>query len=39
VLSLASVDIGGEFKAVFNNTAQSIINQRTQDGFYESTLR
>ena len=34
VLSLAGVDISGEFKAVFNNTAQSIINQRTQDGFY-----
>jgi hypothetical protein len=34
VLSLADVDISGEFKGVFINTAQSIINQRTQDGFY-----
>jgi hypothetical protein len=34
VLSLAGVDTTGAFKAVFINTAQSIINQRTQDGFY-----
>jgi hypothetical protein len=34
VLSLAGVDASGEFKAAFVNTAQSIINQRTPDGFY-----
>jgi hypothetical protein len=34
VLSLAGVDPSGVFKAAFINTAQSIINQRTPDGFY-----
>jgi Glycosyl hydrolase family 76 len=34
VLSLAGVDESGVFKAAFLNTAQSIINQRTPDGFY-----
>jgi hypothetical protein len=34
VLSLAGVDVSGVFKAAFVNTAQSIINQRTPDGFY-----
>jgi hypothetical protein len=34
VLSLAGVDDTGRFKEVFSNTAQSIINQRTSDGFY-----
>jgi len=34
VLSLAGVDVSGVFKAVFVNTAQSIVNQRTPDGFY-----
>jgi hypothetical protein len=34
VLSLAGVDETGRFKEVFSNTAQSIINQRTADGFY-----
>lgn len=34
VLSLAGVDTSGVFKAAFVNTAQSIINQRTPDGFY-----
>jgi hypothetical protein len=34
VLSLAGVDASGVFKAAFVNTAQSIINQRTPDGFY-----
>lgn len=34
VLSLAAADPSGEFKKVFLNTAQSIINQRTPDGYY-----
>jgi Glycosyl hydrolase family 76 len=34
VLALAGVDATGRFKEVFSNTAQSIINQRTADGFY-----
>jgi hypothetical protein len=34
VLSLAGLDERGVFKAAFVNTAQSIINQRTPDGFY-----
>jgi hypothetical protein len=34
VLSLAGVDVSGGFRDVFINTAQSIINQRTPDGFY-----
>ena len=34
VLSLAGVGRSGVFKAAFINTAQSIINQRTPDGFY-----
>jgi Glycosyl hydrolase family 76 len=34
VLPLAEVDVSGRFKAVFVNTAQSIINQRTPDGYY-----
>jgi hypothetical protein len=34
VLSLAGVDVTGTFKEVFANTAQSIINQRTAEGFY-----
>jgi hypothetical protein len=34
VLSLTGVDVSGAFKAVFVNTAQSIISQRTPDGFY-----
>jgi hypothetical protein len=34
VLPLAAADPSGEFKKVFLNTAQSIINQRTPDGYY-----
>jgi hypothetical protein len=34
VLPLEAIDTSGEFKAVFGNTAQSIINQRTPDGYY-----
>jgi Glycosyl hydrolase family 76 len=34
VLSLAGADPSGAFKKVFLNTAQSIINQRTPDGYY-----
>lgn len=34
VLPLEAIDTSGEFKAVFGNTAQSIINQRTSDGYY-----
>jgi hypothetical protein len=34
VLALEGIDTSGEFKAVFGNTAQSIIKQRTPDGYY-----
>lgn len=37
VLSLAGVDRSGVFKAVFANTAQSIINPRTPDGSMAQT--
>jgi hypothetical protein len=39
VLSLTGVDRSGVFKEAFINTAQSITNQRTPDGFYRRLER